>query len=228
MEFSREGQHTIKCVITEDEIMELGFSLDEIMGNGERTQEFMNQIFDLAEKKFETKFDMGIKTVRADFLPNHTLSLTFSEHPSAGGMMDHLKDIVNGLLNSIPTEKWEEIKAAKAAQDSKSDNIDKEDNADSSVNVIVLLKFLKLDTVIRFAKQVMLDNLPYNCLYKYDDAYYLLMDLSGVDENTVYQLSALTDEYASDIQPGTERWAFMEEHAEVIMKEEAIEHLRLI
>ena len=77
MEFSRVGQHTIKCVISEEEIMELGFSMDEIMGNGERTQAFMNQIFDMAEKEFETKFDMGIKTVRADFLPDHTLSLTF-------------------------------------------------------------------------------------------------------------------------------------------------------
>ena len=111
MEFSRVGQHTIKCVISEEEIMELGFSMDEIMGNGERTQAFMNQIFDMAEKEFETKFDMGIKTVRADFLPDHTLSLTFSEHPGAGGMVEHLKDIVNGLLNSIPSEKWEEIKS---------------------------------------------------------------------------------------------------------------------
>ena len=107
MEFSRVGQHTIKCVISEEEIIELGFSMDEIMGNGERTQAFMNQIFDMAEKEFETKFDMGIKTVRADFLPDHTLSLTFSEHPGAGGMVEHLKDIVNGLLNSIPSEKWE-------------------------------------------------------------------------------------------------------------------------
>ena len=30
MEFSRVGQHTIKCVISEEEIMELGFSMDEI------------------------------------------------------------------------------------------------------------------------------------------------------------------------------------------------------
>ena len=57
MEFSRDGQHTIRCVITEDEILELGFTLDEIVSNGARTQEFMNQIFDLAEQEFETKFD---------------------------------------------------------------------------------------------------------------------------------------------------------------------------
>ena len=98
MKFSRIGKHTIRCVISEDEITDLGYTMEEIMSNGERTQEFMNEIFDLAEQRFETKFELGVKTVRADFLPDHTLSLTFSEHPGSEGMMEHLKDIVNGLL----------------------------------------------------------------------------------------------------------------------------------
>ena len=99
MEFSRIGEHTIKCVISEEEIYDLGFTMEEIMSNGERTQEFMNQIFDMAEQEFEMKFDFGVKTVRADFLSNHTLSLTFSEHPVSEGMMEHLKDIVNDLIS---------------------------------------------------------------------------------------------------------------------------------
>ena len=95
IEFSREGEHSIRCVITEEEIEELGYTVDEILTNSERTQEFMNEIFDLAEQEFDTKFDLGVKTVRADFLPVHTLALTFSEHPAPGGMMEPVKDIVN-------------------------------------------------------------------------------------------------------------------------------------
>lgn len=91
MEFSRIGEHTIKCVISEEEIYDLGYTMDEIMSNGERTQEFMNQIFDMASEEFGTDFNSGIKTVRADFLADHTLSLTFSEHPATEGMMEHLK-----------------------------------------------------------------------------------------------------------------------------------------
>lgn len=53
MEFSRIGEHTIKCVISEEEIYDLGYTMDEIMSNGERTQEFMNQIFDMASEEFE-------------------------------------------------------------------------------------------------------------------------------------------------------------------------------
>ena len=216
MEFSRMGKHTIKCVITEEEIFFFFYTLDEIMSNGERTQEFMNNIFDLAEQEFQTKFDMGIKTVRADFLPDHTLSLTFSEHPAGNGMMEHLKDIVNGLLNSIPSEKWEEISKRNEA----------EQNQDDPVKVIVLFKFKEMDTVIRFSKQVTLNELPENALYKYNNEFYLFMDLSDCTENQVMKLSMTTDEYANDIQVGPERKAFMDEHAEIILRKNAIENLR--
>lgn len=49
-------------------------------------------------------------------MADHTLSLTFSEHPATEGMMEHLKDIVNGLLNSLPAEAAENEKIKKAGQ----------------------------------------------------------------------------------------------------------------
>ena len=113
MEFSRDGNNIIRCVITEEEIEEQGYTLDDIISNSARTQQFMNQIFDLAEQEFNTKFELGIKSVRADIMPDHTISLTISEHPGTEGVMDHIKDIVNGLLNTIPKQKWDEIKAMK-------------------------------------------------------------------------------------------------------------------
>ena len=85
MEFSREGNNIIRCVISEEEIEELGYTIDDIISNGRRTQQFMNQIFDLAEQEFDTKFELGIKSVRADILPDHTISLTFSEGTSTTG-----------------------------------------------------------------------------------------------------------------------------------------------
>ena len=244
MEFSRDGQHTIRCVITEDEILELGFTIDEIVSNGARTQEFMNQIFDLAEQEFQTKFDMGIKTVRADILPDHTLSLTFSEHPGTEGMMEHLKDIVNGLLSSIPQKKLEEAKSkmnladmagfgpnAQNAEKKKADTEQKTEDADNTkavepIKIIALFAFEELETVMRYAKQVKLDNLPFNQLYRFEDAYFLMMDMSGCEESEVRSLSALTDEYSADVFVGSEKRAFIYEHGKCILKERAIEQLR--
>lgn len=222
MRFSRIGEHTIKCIITEEEIGDLGFTLDEIMSNGDRTQEFMNHIFDLAEQEFQTKFEMGIKTVRADFMADHTLALTFSEHPGSSGMMEHLKDIVNGLLNAIPKEKWESIQAAGAA----SKTAPNTDDSEETVCVIVQFVFSDIETISRFSKLVDLEVIPWNALYRYKHEYRLIMDLSDCSEAEVQRLSALTDEYANDICVGADKRAFIFEHGKPIIREQAIEQLR--
>ena len=231
MEFSRDGKHTIRCVISEDEILELGYTIDEIISNGARTQEFMNQIFDMAEQEFETKFDMGIKTVRADILPDHTLSLTFSEHPGTEGMMEHIKDIVNGLLGSIPQQKWEEIKSKANLGDMAGigkKQVTKSEASESAepVKIIALFAFEELDILMRYAKQVSLEVLPFNQLYKFEDAYFLIVDMTNCEENEVKRLSALTDEYSADVFVGSEKRAFIYEHGKCILKERAIEQLR--
>ena len=222
MEFSRTGDHTIKCVISEEEIEDMGYTLDDIMSNGAKTQEFMNHIFDLAEQEFQMKFDLGVKTVRADFLPDHTLSLTFSEHPM-NRMVEHLKDIFNGILNSIPQEKWEEIQKAKDEQEAKEAQKEK-----SPVRVVVMFTFADMDTAIEFSRRVDVVPVPPNALYKHKDQYYMMMDLSACEEAEVYRLSVLTDEYASEILVGPERYAFLKEHGTAILKEMAIENLRMI
>lgn len=224
MEFSREGNHIIRCVITEEEIEELGYSIDDIISNGTRTQEFMNRIFDMAEQELDTKFDMGVKSVRADIMPDHTISLTFSEHPGSEGMMDHIKDIVNGLLNTIPKQKWDEIKAIKDSEKS-SDKVEEEFDPPK---IIVLFVFEDLEILMRYAKQVRMNPMPYNQLYKFDGLYFLMMDMSDCEEEEVRRLSALTDEYATDIFVGSEKRAFIYEHGTAILKERAIEQLREI
>ena len=188
MKFSKIGKHTIRCVISEQEIQDLGYTIEEIMSNGERTQEFMNQIFDMAEQSFETKFELGIKTVRADFMSDHTLALTFSEHPGSDEMMEHLKDIVNGLMNAIPQQKWAQINEARQ----------NEGNPDQ-VPVYATIVFADFDRLLRYAKNIMPPDLPTGQLYKYEDRYMLILTFSGMEEGSLRRLSNLTDEYAQDI-----------------------------
>lgn len=224
MEFSRMGDHTIKCIISEEEIEDLGYTMDEIMSNGERTQEFMNQIFDLAEQNFEEKFEMGVKTVRADFLPDHTLVLTFSEHQGSQ-MMEHLKDIVSGFLDSIPQDKWEELKKESKGSD---DSAKAQEADGEEAEVVAIFRFSEMDVLIRFAALAALPEFAEDTLYKYENQYYLVMTLTGCMEKEVLRLSGLTDEYADEVMVGPERAAYLREHAECILKEHAVEQLKLL
>lgn len=228
MKFSREGNNMIRCVISEEEIKELGYTIDDIIGNGVRTQQFINHIFDLAERELDAKFEIGMKSVRADIMSDHTVSLTFSEHPGVEEVMGHFKDVVNGLLHKIPKKKWEELRAAKEAAKTAEKQEAQKEIVEEDTRVIVLFAFEDLDILMRYAKQVSAEEIPYNQLYKFEGIYFLMLDMSNSNEADVRKLSALTDEYAADIFVGAEKRAFIYEHGEAILKERAIELLKEI
>ncbi len=219
MEFSRIGKHTIKCVISEEELENMGYSVDDLMTNSERTQEFINYIFDMAEREFEIEFHPEIKTVRADFLPDHTISLVFSEQP-AMNMLEHLKDIISELVGSITPEQLEKFRRDTQAEGA--------ENKSEVIRVIALIYFLSMDQAVSFAKKVSFPKIPENALYRDGNDYVIVMDLSYCTEEEVTKLSMLTDEYADGIEVGTERRAYLEEHAKKIIETQAVETLRLL
>ncbi len=223
MEFSRIGTHTIRCVISEEEISDLGYTIEDILGNAEKTQEFMNEIFDIAEQELGMKFDMGLKTVRADFLPNHTISLTFSESASQkkmNGFVEHLLEYVNEMLG-LPKDKLEELKDQAGIEKAKEQD-------EKEFRIAIMLQFAEMDILCTYCRNINLERIPDSTLFKFEDMYYLMMDLSSYTEDEVLRLSVLTDEYASGLLVGTDRLAFLKEHADVIIESQAIETLRKI
>lgn len=222
MKFHRLGNHTIKCVISEAEIEAMGYTIDDIISNSVKTQEFMNTVFDKAEQELQIKFALGAKSVRADIMPDHTISLTFSEKPGTEGMAENIKDIINGLLSAIPKEALEGIRAIGEKEMKKEAVGEKK----YPTGIIVLFAFEDLDILMRYAKQVHLQELPFNQLYKFEDVYFLMIDVTNCDDALVKRLSALTDEYATDTFVGAEKRAFIYEHGTAILEERAIEQLR--
>ena len=221
MKMSKVGQHTVRCMITEEEIEDLGYSLDEIMSNGSRTQEFMNYIFGLAEKEFSMKFQTGVRTVRADFMPDHTLSLTFSEL-SPENLMEHLKDIVTGLIGSAGP-------AREALLEEQKDSEGPEDGREEEpAGIPVLLLFDSLTAAIDLAGRIPEALTFPSALYRLEDTYYLWIDLTEASAREVLALSCLTDEYVELIEAGDGRCAYIAEHGKRIIRGDAIQELRAL
>ena len=51
MEIERLGENKIRCALSEEEIREMGYNIDEIIGNTEVTQEFMRAVVELVEER---------------------------------------------------------------------------------------------------------------------------------------------------------------------------------
>jgi len=228
MEFSRIGNNSIRCLISEAEIEGLGYTLDELLGNGIKTQEFMNRIFEIAEREYGLKMEFGMKTVRADFLPNHTVSLTFSDNQSqtkVNGIMEHLLDYVNEMLTSSK-DKLEKLNQEKKAEQA----VEDQPAADpmEEPQIIIMLAFESMSYLCQYAKNITLDESAETILYKYGDTYYLMLNLSDQNQQTMMKLWVHADEYASNLIVGKDKWAFMREHATVIIPEHAVETLKQI
>ena len=55
MEIKRIGENQIRCALTEKEIQEMGFEIDDIIANSEMTQKFMHLVIDRVEAELGEK-----------------------------------------------------------------------------------------------------------------------------------------------------------------------------
>lgn len=97
MRFKRVDKSTVRCIVSQDEIEERGLKIEDLIKNGDKAQEFLNEVVDMAEEEIGFKMTSGIQAVQAAFLPNHDVVFTFSDKAENIGMdraLDHLKDMM--------------------------------------------------------------------------------------------------------------------------------------
>ena len=77
MEIERLGENKIRCALSEEEIREMGYNIDEIIGNTEVTQEFMRAVVELVEEQGNISMQNISPVVKAELLQDHSMAITF-------------------------------------------------------------------------------------------------------------------------------------------------------
>ena len=77
MEIERLGENKIRCALSEEEIREMGYNIDEIIGNTEVTQEFMRAVVELVEEQGNISLQNISPVVKAELLQDHSMAITF-------------------------------------------------------------------------------------------------------------------------------------------------------
>ena len=72
MEIERLGENKIRCALSEEEIQEMGYNIDEIIGNTEVTQEFMRAVVELVEQKSDISMQNISPVVKAELLQDRS------------------------------------------------------------------------------------------------------------------------------------------------------------
>ena len=108
MEIERLGENKIRCALSEEEIREMGYNIDEIIGNTEVTQEFMREVVELVEEQGNISMQNISPVVKAELLQDHSMAITFGGDSEMS--FKNLVDTVGQLMNQLAPEKLSEFR----------------------------------------------------------------------------------------------------------------------
>ena len=108
MEIERLGENKIRCALSEEEIREMGYNIDEIIGNTEVTQEFMRAVVELVEEQGNISLQNISPVVKAELLQDHSMAITFGGDSEMS--FKNLVDTVGQLMNQLAPEKISEFR----------------------------------------------------------------------------------------------------------------------
>lgn len=238
MEIKRIGENQIRCALTEAEIQEMGFDIEEIIGNSEMTQKFMRVVLNIVEEQENISLDNISPMVKAELLQDHSMAITFGGDSEMS--FKSLIDTVNHLMSQMNPEKVQEFKKMSRAERQaivdeflegfhKADKEKDEDKVFGGEHtreaMTCALRFEKLDDVIRMSKVCFGGKLPESSLYKMEGEYYLLLDFTDFSKDEMRPFAFGTVEYDDGHLSDDAQLAHIREQGDCIAKNDALQML---
>lgn len=228
MDIKRIGENKIRCALTEDEIHQLGFEVDEIIANSETTQQFMRAVIELVEE--QEHIDMGniSPVVRAELLQNHSMAITFGADTETS--FKDLLETMQNFMNQIEPDILDEIRKAAQAEKQKEyagtpKKVSRGRKKCETEPMVCALQFASFDDMIRMSRVCFPQKVPKSSLYRMRDKYFLILDFTGFTKDEMRPFAFGTVEYDEAHYSDMGQIAHVTEQGACIMKSEALQML---
>lgn len=239
MDIKRISDSQIRCAITEEEIVEMGFDIDEIIGNTEETQKFMSVLLDKIKEQEAIDVELLSPMVRAELLPDHSMNIIFGgiSEEEKKSMFDKVMEMMERLSDKAGEVKTkaEEAKNAQAKRAEKLNSVIEESVAElEEANTEEFftkptpfaLEFGQMEDLIRVSKLFSgKEEVPPSECYKLNEKYYLLMELEHLSKAGLRSFAVMAVEYHTRQFATAMSLAYIREHGKCMIKEQAIETL---
>lgn len=217
MDIERIGENKIRCALTEEEIQKLGFDVDEIIGDSEMTQRFMQEVLYMVEQQEDIDMKHVTPVVKAELLPDHSMAITFGAE--ADTAYQDLVDTVSNIMSQIDPEKLEELKKLGRKEKKAAGEKRRQEP------MICALQFASLEYMHRMSLVCFPDKVPKSSLYRLDGSYYLILDFTGFSKDEMRPFAFGAVEYDDGHYSDAGQIAHIKEMGHCIMKSEAVETL---
>ena len=112
MDFQRIDDNTVQCRMTEEEMNEYGFQIEDFFTNQEKSREFLEQIVERAEEEVGYEVESGMVSMQLMRMPDNSLTITFTDQKEDGlqAMLGHIQNLVGMIDESAVEELVDRLK----------------------------------------------------------------------------------------------------------------------
>lgn len=221
MEIKRIGENKFRCALTQQEICDLGFDIDEIIENSETTQRFMREVLSLVEEQEHINIEEMSPMVKAELLQNHSMAITFGADSEIS--LKELMNTMSHIMSQIEPERFEELREAAEKKNEKKQESSVE--KDKEEPMICALRFGTFQEMQNMSHVCFPDRLPKSSLYKIKEKYYLILNFAGFTKEEMRPFAFGAVEYDDGHYSDMAQIAHIMEQGTRIMKSEALEML---
>ena len=233
MKFKRIEDNKIRCVISDDELIENGMSLEDFVNDQMKTQDFVRKVLEDAYEVLEIDESEKARAYTVQITIDNdgvTLIIIPEKAPSNAGIgnaIQELKKHLEKMQNKMHETRVNEIndKASELLKEA-SENIEGNENVGVR-DALFWAAIDELDDAIKLCKQVPKYEGVKTTLYKYRDVYYLKIDMEGYSSNDIASVLLVVSEYSKEVFVEEYDGAMIEEHGDV-MCEDCFEKLAKI
>lgn len=255
MKFKRLDDVTVRCIITEEDMIEHNVNIDDFLNSKEKTHDFLHKIVEQATIEVGFKPSKGMLSMQVMALPKNGLAITFSESSKEDieNVLEHFGNIVKDLGDSVPDELVESLK--EMSKDKKMEVIDKfmkgliqdavgeyeeeqylkqskdqkhkkRQEPQKEFSNLQIYLFESLEHIEKFSKMIPKDIAVVSSLYKSKgNQYYLVLGKGLLSDRDYENICNLVIEYGRLESNEIVRMAYLKEHEKCIIKTNAIQIL---
>lgn len=231
MTFARVNEQVIRCTIPISEVEQMGYNVQELFSNKERATSFAKEVVAeagaagvLMKSNYQIVNQIAYDNEQVvmnivDMSTEQQINYGVARLLSAYDIVRYLgRERVERILYLPSPEKEEEFNRCireinEVLKGGKRDIPNK-----------YILKFSSLNRAEAFCMNI--ESKGNGRLYKDKDSYYLYTDLADADESFINSFLLTAEEYCDEITEASMQGAYLEEHAQVIIKENPIDVLK--
>ncbi|MBD5136164.1 MAG: adaptor protein MecA [Lachnospiraceae bacterium] len=215
MVFKRIGKDTVRCILTEQDMVENGLEIEDFFKDKDKVHDFLENIVEQAREEVGYEMKSGMLAMQVMPLPNKGLAITFSENAdnSFNSVLEQIKEITGDAIISSE-EPDDDVKPDK--------KLKKFDGR--------LYRFINMKDVEDFCISIPEEKVNKSILYKNqeDGRYYMIIRKGNLSKKSYDSLCFQAMEYAKLVSDNPAVLVNWQEHHEPMIKKNAIGIIRKI